>query len=796
MIQPGEEIGAYVVVTRLAEDTASTLFLVRKKGDQGVGAHRAMRILTPAAASNAPIRNAFYQRARSTLDLNIPALVTPIEVAEHRGVPYVVSEFVHGVSMRQLFDGLFMTRRRLKPDVAVYKIALTLAQALDAAHDLTDASGNPKRLVHGLISPYRVVISFDGRVRLTSFGVVKPRVAGQTMPAANYGYMAPEIARHEANDTRADVFSLAVILWEALTMRRCFAATSEEAALELVKMPPAPPGLVVQGVPTAIDVAVMRGLADDPEQRPSSMDDFAYVLNLASPGARTIKPDAMARLLSTVMTPEVSTPVCRCLLGIAELFDRARPGVDATAFEELTLPIPTDGRRHSRTRRRGRRVVRARRRDPTAPRSALRRRGPRRGLAARRSPHRRRKQRQPPSRSRPVRRSHSREARRAEARPRGREVRRPSSAPAGKAIPTAAAPAPLGSPQQGTGATTASTSVGAPSRPKTVMGTRSRVPSPAVSPVIPARPPARRARRDHALDPAAQPAAPTVPTQRARRRCSAFPRRRRMRARTAPAHRSTRSRRSRAGGTCRAGSERATARRDDARHSRARRDARRNACRTRLRQPLPRPRPPLPPHRPGLLRRLRPYAGRGERRSARRRADVPTALHRSGTFARRARRRGRGSPRSARRDSSTRLRTRPTRHRCDTRRGNSARREARRGQAGSIGHWCRSIRSRSARSTRSRSTRSRSTRSIGGRGPPKCPRTFRWAVTLRRSVPPSTHDLIAYADEFFTSDDEATRSSSNRNSRRPNRESTSYRPRCRRPRSFRRTSMSAWTSSP
>src|SRR5512139_3952608 len=103
MVAPGEEIGAYVVVTKLAEDASSTLLLVRKRGEDAVSSHRALRILTQSAASNVTIRNAFFQRARSALDLRIPTLVTPLELGEHHGIPYVVTEFVHGVSMRQLF---------------------------------------------------------------------------------------------------------------------------------------------------------------------------------------------------------------------------------------------------------------------------------------------------------------------------------------------------------------------------------------------------------------------------------------------------------------------------------------------------------------------------------------------------------------------------------------------------------------------------------------------------------------------------------------------------------------------
>lgn len=239
MLQPGEEIGGYVLVARLAEDSASTLLLVRKKGEDGVSAHRAMRILTPAAASSAPHRNAFFQRARATLDVRVTGLAGPLDLGEHRGLPYVVTEYVHGVSVRQLFDGLFMTKRRLRPDVAAY-VGLLIAQALDEAHDLPDEKGNPRRLIHGAITPHRVILSFDGTVRLVGFGVAKPRLANTEIDVvrpSRFGYTAPEVLRGEPADTRADVFSLAVVLWEALTMRRCFAATSEAATLELMSHP-------------------------------------------------------------------------------------------------------------------------------------------------------------------------------------------------------------------------------------------------------------------------------------------------------------------------------------------------------------------------------------------------------------------------------------------------------------------------------------------------------------------------------------------------------------------------------
>ncbi|MFO0697246.1 MAG: serine/threonine-protein kinase [Polyangiales bacterium] len=342
MLQPGEEIGGYVLVARLAEDSASTLLLVRKKGEDGVSAHRAMRILTPAAASSAPHRNAFFQRARATLDVRVTGLAGPLDLGEHRGLPYVVTEYVHGVSVRQLFDGLFMTKRRLRPDVAAY-VGLLIAQALDEAHDLPDEKGNPRRLIHGAITPHRVILSFDGTVRLVGFGVAKPRLANTEIDVvrpSRFGYTAPEVLRGEPADTRADVFSLAVVLWEALTMRRCFAATSEAATLELMSHPQVvPPGLLTPGVPTALDIAIMRALAPDPDQRPATMDDLAHVLRLACPGTRMLRSESMALLLSATITPELERAEVELPDEVAKLFARARPGVDASALDEMTVPL-------------------------------------------------------------------------------------------------------------------------------------------------------------------------------------------------------------------------------------------------------------------------------------------------------------------------------------------------------------------------------------------------------------------------------------------------------------------------
>ena len=136
-------------------------------------------------------------------------------------------------------------------------------------------------LVHRDVCPHNVLVSFEGEVKLTDFGIARVpgtgSLTGPGMLKGKLGYMAPEQASERPTDARADLFALGVILWETCTGQRLFARDNEVATLRAVTGDDriVPPSFWNESVPPALDAIVMAALQRDPARRTSTADEMA-----------------------------------------------------------------------------------------------------------------------------------------------------------------------------------------------------------------------------------------------------------------------------------------------------------------------------------------------------------------------------------------------------------------------------------------------------------------------------------------------------------------------------------------
>jgi serine/threonine-protein kinase len=165
----------------------------------------------------------FLDEARTSARLNHPHIVQTHEVGQDGDAYFIAMEYLDGQSLQRL-------RRRTRDAGAPLPLALELPvllamlRALDYAHELEDYDGTPLRLVHRDISPQNVIVTYDGQVKLLDFGIAKARDSADDARAGTIqgkmAYMAPEQARGDDVDRRADVFSMGVLLAEAITGER------------------------------------------------------------------------------------------------------------------------------------------------------------------------------------------------------------------------------------------------------------------------------------------------------------------------------------------------------------------------------------------------------------------------------------------------------------------------------------------------------------------------------------------------------------------------------------------------
>ncbi|MFY2564230.1 protein kinase domain-containing protein [Corallococcus terminator] len=264
----GTQIGKYVVRRKLAEGGMAEIYLCTARGAEGFEKEVVIKRVRAFLASDPEFVGMFIAEARLASRLNHENVVQIFDFDKHEDTYYLAMEYVRGCSLWEL-------RRKSKelmdpvPPVLVAHLGAEVARGLHYAHRLK-VNGQPLDLVHRDVTPHNVLLSYDGAVKLTDFGIAK---AGKklTQPGVlkgKFAYMSPEQARGEAVDSRTDLFALGVVLWEMLTGGRLFDGESEVAVLRAVQhsvIPP--PARLNPAVPPELDAVVMRALEREPSAR-------------------------------------------------------------------------------------------------------------------------------------------------------------------------------------------------------------------------------------------------------------------------------------------------------------------------------------------------------------------------------------------------------------------------------------------------------------------------------------------------------------------------------------------------
>jgi serine/threonine protein kinase/Tol biopolymer transport system component len=267
-------LGSYRVLRVLGSGGMGVVF---EAEDSQLRRKVALKVMKPSVAERPTARQRFLREARAAAAIEHDHIVPIYQVGEDRGVPFLAMQLLAGTSL----DALLRKAGRLKP-AQVVRIGRQVAEGLAAAHE--------RGLVHRDIKPGNIWIesAHGGRVKILDFGLARPQNPDQepgdepapTDSGAVVGtpsYMAPEQARGEKVDSRADLFSLGCVLYELATGKRPFAGTGPLALLTSLALDtPRPPA--DSGVPAALSDLILRLLAKDPAKRPASAAEVARQL--------------------------------------------------------------------------------------------------------------------------------------------------------------------------------------------------------------------------------------------------------------------------------------------------------------------------------------------------------------------------------------------------------------------------------------------------------------------------------------------------------------------------------------
>jgi class 3 adenylate cyclase len=278
-IQPGSELAGYRIEAILGSGGMGTVY---RAVDIRLGRQVALKFLAAPIADNPHARERFVAESRLAASLDHPHIVPIYEAGEVDGALFIAMRYVEGTDLASILDG----EGPLKPDRAVRLLA-GIADALDAAHD--------RGLVHRDVKPGNILIGRTARGEhpyLADFGLGKHQGSGGITATGqilgSVDYIAPEQIEGRATDHRADVYSLACVLYACLVGQPPYPRDSDIAALWAHVQAPTPRPSDTKPDLARFDPVVARGMAKSAEDRYATagelIRDAAHVMDTSGAG--------------------------------------------------------------------------------------------------------------------------------------------------------------------------------------------------------------------------------------------------------------------------------------------------------------------------------------------------------------------------------------------------------------------------------------------------------------------------------------------------------------------------------
>jgi serine/threonine-protein kinase len=264
----GEQLGSFAIERELGSGAMGTVYLGR---NTKTGQRVAIKVMAPELNRNRHATARFERESQILKQLNHANIVKILSIGKSQGMHYYAMEYLEGESLDRVMD----RRGRISWEEVV-RLGQQLCLALQHVH--------LQGIVHRDLKPSNFMLTRDGTVKLTDFGIAKDLDVTQLTSAnctvGTASYMSPEQCKGEKNIThKSDLYSLGVVLYELLTGRKPFEAESAMVMFEAhVKGTFVPPGQLVLDIPKWLNTLVCHLLEKEPEHRPMDADTVHQAL--------------------------------------------------------------------------------------------------------------------------------------------------------------------------------------------------------------------------------------------------------------------------------------------------------------------------------------------------------------------------------------------------------------------------------------------------------------------------------------------------------------------------------------
>jgi serine/threonine protein kinase len=328
-------IGRYQLIGRLAKGGMADAYLALSGELSGLQTLVVVKRMLPHLSSSEQYVRMFFDEARISALLDHPNIPRIIEVGHDEDGYFLVMEAVPGKPLSAIMRRALRYKRPLGHPYSAFIVARAAA-GLAYAHAVTGADGRSLNIVHRDVSPENILVSFDGAVKVIDFGIATAdgRVS-QTFVGGLKGkleYMSPEQSMGAPADRRSDVFSLGIVLWEALAGRRLFRRETDLAVMRAISDEPIPRPSGALPIPPPLAEIVMTALERAPEDRFQDAHEMSLLLERFAFRTTAFDPAELVARIRRLFPADYAG--WKATLALAQTGER-RAGPKITAFPSL-----------------------------------------------------------------------------------------------------------------------------------------------------------------------------------------------------------------------------------------------------------------------------------------------------------------------------------------------------------------------------------------------------------------------------------------------------------------------------
>ncbi len=300
--------GRYFLVGKIATGGMAEIFKAKLIGVEGFEKTVVIKRIHPFWSTSRDFITMLVDEAKILVHLNHPNIVQVFELGKEADSYFIAMEFVEGIDLRELLNKLQQQKKTIPQEFCIH-ILIEALRGLHYVHHRSLKDRGPLQIVHRDISPQNILLSYDGHVKVTDFGIAKAMTQTHETQTGvvkgKYAYMSPEQASGQTIDLKSDLFSCGVLLYELLFHQRLFSGKNDIEILDKVRRVqidwPEPSEKISQ----ELLLVLKKALALKPEDRFTNAEEFLQRLEECLPHSKRNDAPEMAKFLADLFGDEI-----------------------------------------------------------------------------------------------------------------------------------------------------------------------------------------------------------------------------------------------------------------------------------------------------------------------------------------------------------------------------------------------------------------------------------------------------------------------------------------------------------